>query len=130
VSGCVLDTDVVIGALDRRDAHHRRASADLLAMLEGGTSLFLSVINYAEALVRPAEAEETLAQAVAAIAALRIDVHQPDAAIGREAASLRAFNISLADGFALATARRLGASVASYDIRVRRAATRAGIDVA
>jgi hypothetical protein len=92
--------------------------------------LFISVVNYAEALVKPAEDETTLATAVSAIASLRIEVHQPDAAIGRDAARLRALNISLADGFALATARRLEATVASYDARVRRAARQAGVAVA
>jgi predicted nucleic acid-binding protein len=118
----VLDTDVVIGALDRQNAHYRKASASLLQMLDDGISLRLSVVNYAEALVKPAEDEATLRRVVEAIATLRIHVHQPDSAIGRDAARLRGLNISLADGFALATARRLGASLASYDSRVRAAA--------
>jgi predicted nucleic acid-binding protein len=127
VSDCVLDTDVVIGALDRQDAHHRKASAALLRMLGDGTSVHLSVVNYAEALVKPAEDEITLRQAVEAIAMLRIHVHEPDPAIGRDAARLRGLNISLADGFALATARRLGASLASYDSRVRAAARKTSV---
>jgi predicted nucleic acid-binding protein len=127
VSDCVLDTDVVIGALDRQDAHYRKARASILQMLDARTALHLSVVNYAETLVRPAEDEVTLRQVVEAIAMLRIQVHAPDPAIGRDAARLRALNISLAEGFALATARRLGASIASYDSRVRAAARKAGV---
>src|ERR1700736_6433949 len=32
VSGCVLDTDVVIAALDRRDSHHARAARAVTSM--------------------------------------------------------------------------------------------------
>jgi predicted nucleic acid-binding protein len=125
----VLDTDVVIGALDRHDAHHRKASAALLRMLEDGVPLYLCVVNYAEALVKPAEDTRTLQRAVDAIATLRIELHAPDAAIGRDAARLRHLNISLADGFALATARRLDAALASFDARVRAAARKAGLSL-
>jgi predicted nucleic acid-binding protein len=130
VNGSVLDTDVVIGALDRRDAHHREASAALLRMLDEGVSLHLCVVNYAEALVKPAEDDDTLRRAVDAIASLRIKLHAPDAAIGRDAARLRKMNISLADGFALATARQLNASIASYDARVRAAARSSDVPLA
>lgn len=130
MSGCVLDTDVVIGALERQDAHHRKASAALLRMLGAGVSLHLCVVNYAEVLVKPAENDETLRRAVDAIASLRIELHQPDAAIGRDAARLRGLKISLADGFALATARGLDARIASYDARVRAAARRVDVPLA
>jgi predicted nucleic acid-binding protein len=60
VSGCALDTDVVIAALDRRDPHHDRATKAIKAMSEEGVPLLLSLINYAETLVRPAEDESTL----------------------------------------------------------------------
>jgi predicted nucleic acid-binding protein len=130
VTSCVLDTDVVIGALDREDAHHARARTLLLGLLEEGTALYMSVINYAEALVKPAELEDTLQLAIGALATLGIQIHSPDAAIGRDAASLRSLNISLADGFALATARRLDARVASFDTRVRNAARESGLPIA
>lgn len=130
MSACVLDTDVVIGALDRSDAHHAKASRTLLRLLDGGVSLHMSVVNYAEVLVRPALQEDTLQRAVDAIASLRINLHTPDAGIGRDAARMRRLNISLADGFALATARRLDAAVASYDARVRKAARAADLALA
>lgn len=127
---CVLDTDVVIAALDRADAHHRAAAKALRAMIDDDVPLLLSLINYAETLVRPAENESALRTAVAAIKALGIQLSAPTAAIARDAARLRALNISLADGFALATARANDASVASFDRRVRRAIQSAGIKLA
>lgn len=53
MSGCVLDTGVVIAALDRRDPHHSEAAKTIKAMSEDGVPLLLSLINYAETLVRP-----------------------------------------------------------------------------
>jgi oligoendopeptidase F len=39
LTACVLDTDVVIAALDRRDKHHREAANAVTAMLEAGGTL-------------------------------------------------------------------------------------------
>lgn len=120
---CVLDTDVVIAALDRGDAHHRSAAAAIRKMLAARTALFVSTINYAEALVRPAENERTMRVAVDAISALGLRPVAPSASIARDAARYRGLGISLADGFALATARARSATVATFDRRVRRALT-------
>jgi len=130
VSACVLDTDVVIAAMDRRDAHHEAASAAITAMIETDTELLLSLINYAEALVRPAENEHNMRSAIDAMAALGIRLVAPTAAIARDAARHRGLNISLADGFAIATALARGASLASFDLRVRRALPLAGVGLA
>lgn len=124
----MLDTDVVIAALDRSDAHHRQAAAAIGGMVEDGVDLLLSTVNYAEALVRPAENEETLQAAVDAIAALGMRPIAPTATIARDAARYRSLNISLADGFALATAQARSASVASFDRRVRRAMSELGLE--
>jgi len=126
----VLDTDVVIAALDRADAHHRAAASGLRAAIEREVPLMLSLINYAETLVRPAESEGALRAAVAAVEALGLRLTAPTPAIARDAARLRTMNISLADGFALATARAHQASVASFDRRVRRAIRKAGLEPA
>ena len=83
--------------------------------------MLVCTINYAETLVRPAEDERTLRAAVDAIASLGIRLVAPDAALARNAARRRALGISLADGFALATAERSGADLATFDKRVRRA---------
>jgi predicted nucleic acid-binding protein len=130
VSACVLDTDVVIAALDRRDAHHAHAAAAITAMIGAETELLLSLVNYAETLVKPAESEATLRSAIGALAALGIRLVAPSPAIARDAARHRGLNISLADGFAIATAQARGASVASFDARVRRALRSTGVDLA
>ncbi len=127
MSGCVLDTDVVIAALDRRDPHHTNASNAVTAMLDEGTALLLSLINYAETLVRPAENDGNLRAAVDAIGALGIELVPPTRTIAVDAARHRSLNISLADGFALATAQAHRAGVATFDRRVRRALPKLGL---
>ncbi|HMJ04481.1 MAG TPA: PIN domain-containing protein [Conexibacter sp.] len=128
MSNCVLDTDVLIAALDRRDAHHERSAAALVAMMDSGVPLLLSTVNYAEALVRPAADEDALRAAMNAIAALGIRLVPPTPPFARDAARHHGLGISLADGFALATAQAHDASVATFDRRVRRALRR--LDVA
>ena len=131
MTDCVLDTDVVIAALDRGDAHHRPAARLLRSLIDAGVQIRLSLINYAEALVRPAETEAAMRTATAAMKTLGIEPTPPTPTIARDAARLRAgHNISLADGFALATARAHQASLATFDKRVRRALRTAGIDLA
>jgi predicted nucleic acid-binding protein len=130
VRPCVLDTDVVIAALDRSDLHHIQAVAIVKDLIEANVERLLSTINYAEALVRPAGDEQKLRTAVDAIDAMGIDLVAPTPAMARDAARLRGSSISLADGFALATARASGAAVASFDRRVQRALKGAGLDLA
>lgn len=127
MSPCVLDTDVVIAALDRADAHHRAAAAAFARFVAEETELLLCSVNYAEALVRPAENESHLRAAVEAIASLGIRVLAPDPSLARLAARRRGLSVSLADGFAIATAERAGADLASFDRRVRRALEPAGL---
>jgi predicted nucleic acid-binding protein len=129
VSSCVLDTDVVIAALDRADAHHGEAAEAFGRFAAGGHELLLCTVNYAEALVRPAQDQRSLRAAVDAIAALGIRLLAPDAKVAREAAGYRGHGVSLADGFALATAAGRDASVASFDKRVRRALGPAGLEL-
>lgn len=129
MSVCVLDTDVVIAALDRADAHHSDAAAAFKRFAAEDCELLLCTVNYAEALVRPAQEERSLRAAVAAIAALGIRLLPPDATLARNAARHRGHGISLADGFALATAAARNASVASFDRRVRRALGPAGLEL-
>jgi predicted nucleic acid-binding protein len=130
VSGCVFDTDVVIAALDRRDSHHADAAKAVTAMIEEGTALLLSLVNYAETLVRPTEEEDALRAAVDALGALGIELIAPTPAIALDAARHRGLNISLADGFALATAQAQRASVATFDRQVRRALPKVGLALA
>ncbi len=129
MSACVLDTDVVIAALDRADAHHVAATRAFERWAGEGAELLLCTVNYAEALVRPAQDDRTMRAAVDAISSLGIRPHAPDAALARNAARHRALGISLADGFALATAERVGACLASFDRGVRRALGPAGLSL-
>ena len=80
--------------------------------------------------MRPAGDDATLRAAVSAIDTLGIKLSAPTPAIAREGARLRALNVSLADGFALATARAHHASVATFDRRVRRSTGAAGLELA
>jgi predicted nucleic acid-binding protein len=130
VSGCVLDTDVVIAALDRRDAHHAGAGRAITAMLENRIPLLISLVNYAETLVKPAESERSLRIAVDALGSLGVELISPTPEIALDAARYRALSISLADGFALATAQDRGATVATFDRRVRRALPKLGLELA
>lgn len=130
MSGCVLDTDVVIAALDRRDPHHANAATAIKRLAEEDVLLLLSLVNYAEALVRPAEDERNLKAARDAMVALGIRLVAPTPLIAVDAARHRGLNISLADGFALATAHARDAHVASFDRRVRRALPKAGLQLA
>ena len=123
----MLDTDVVIAALDRSDARHAAAVGTFERFAAERAELLMCTINYAEALVRPAEEERHLRTAVDAISSLGIRLLAPDAALARNAARRRALGISLADGFALATAERATADLASFDRRVRRAVDLAGL---
>jgi len=125
---CVLDTDVLIAILDDRDSHHRQADALITALHKRAEGALLSLVNYAEALVKPAEDEATLLTAHDAVVAL-VELVVPNDAIARDAARFRALGVSLADGFAMATARARGAALASFDRRVRRAAVDAGVEL-
>lgn len=99
----------------------------LRRLADAGSEPLLSAVNYAETLVRPAEDARTLRAAIDAIASMRIRVISPDVAMAHAAARNRGLDISLADGFALATATAHEATVASFDKRVRRALPAAGL---
>ncbi len=119
----VLDADVLIGALDGSDPHHSQARALFTAWHKQDATRLISVVNLSEVLVAPAADKQRLRRAREAIAALGVAIHQAGEAIGVEAARLRrAHPISLPDAYCLATARHAGASVASFDQKIIRAA--------
>lgn len=119
----VLDANVVIGALDATDAHHREARRLFMRWQHDQETRLISVVNLSEVLVAPSADAARLRAAREAIAALGIAVHRPTEAIGVEAARLRAEHpISLADAYCLATARHAGARPISFDRKVVRAA--------
>jgi predicted nucleic acid-binding protein len=123
-----LDADVLIGALDGRDPHHRQARRMFTAWQKQDDAILISVINLSEILIAPAADQQRLRSARAAVAALGVAIHRPTEAIGVDAARLRARHpISLADSYLLATAGRIAATAASFDRKVLRAAKAEGI---
>jgi len=119
----VLDADVLIGALDGSDAHHSRARALFTAWHTQGTTPLISIVNLSEVLIAPAADKPRLRRARDAIAALGVAIHRPSEAIGIDAARLRCVHpISLPDAYCLATAKQVGASIASFDQKIIRAA--------
>jgi predicted nucleic acid-binding protein len=85
----LLDTDVVIGALDRNDTHHREAHALFKRWNERGDTRLISLVNLSEVQVASAAAPSKLAAAREAIAALGISTHQPSETIAVDAARPR-----------------------------------------
>jgi predicted nucleic acid-binding protein len=119
----LLDADVLIGALDRDDPHHRRARSLFTDWREAQDACAISVVNLTEVLIAPSADKSKLTTAREAIATLGVDVHQPNEAIGVEAARLRHRHpISLPDAFCLATAKHTGSAVSSFDQKILQAA--------
>jgi predicted nucleic acid-binding protein len=126
----LLDADVLIGALDGNDAHHSRARELLTRWREGQEACAVTVVNLTEVLVAPSADTAQLAAAREAIAALGVTIHQPNEAIGVEAARLRQRHpISLPDAYCLATAKYTGSAVASFDQKILKAAEHELIDI-
>ncbi len=127
----LLDADVLIGALDADDAHHARARELLTQWRADKDTCAVSVVNLTEVLIAPSTDVARLAAAREAIAALGVTVHQPNEAIGVEAARLRHRHpISLPGAYCLATAKHTDSAVASFDEKILWAAGREEIDVA
>ncbi|HEY7953436.1 MAG TPA: PIN domain-containing protein [Solirubrobacteraceae bacterium] len=124
----VLDADILIGALDGSDAHHRQARRLFVAWREQDDAVLVSVVNLSEVLVAPAADRKRLRVAREALAALGVSVHLPSEAVGVDASRLRSRHpVSLPDGYLLATAKHTGATAVSFDRKVVRAAKAAGI---
>lgn len=127
----LVDADVLIGALDSSDAHHQDARALFVRARERQDALSISVVNLTEVLIAPAADAARLAAAREAITALGVAIHPPSEAIAVDAARLRGRHpISLPDAYLLATAKHVGATVASFDQKVRHAAQREGLSAA
>lgn len=126
----LLDADVLIGALDANDPHHPQARELFADWHERGVTALISVVNLTEVLIAPAGEAAKLAAARAAIAALGVSVHQPNQAIGVEAARLRQRHpISLPDAYCLATAKHTASTAISFDRKLLAAAQRERIPV-
>ena len=104
----VFDSDVLIGFLNRDDAHHTDAVAQVRAALAPGTRRLLCAVNYADILIGPMRvgAQDRVKQM---LVQLNIETIQVDIALAEHAASVRArTNLKLPDAFALATAIHAG----------------------
>jgi predicted nucleic acid-binding protein len=120
---CLIDADVLIGALDRNDAHHAQSRQRLTDWRSRQDAVAISAVNLTEVVVAPAADARTLMTAREAIAALEIEVQLPNEAIAIDAARLRGQHpISLPDAYCLATARHTKSTVASYDQKLLTAA--------
>ncbi len=119
----ILDASVLIGLLDRADAHHRRAVDDVERADEAGLSLMAPASAYSETLVAFARADR-LGEARQAIASMGIAVAPLTAAIAESAAELRVRHqrLRLPDAIVLATARDVAGQLLTYDQRLRRVA--------
>jgi predicted nucleic acid-binding protein len=127
----LLDADVLIGALDRNDPHHPRARAQFTRWRDDEDAYAVSVVTLTEVLIAPSAHVSKLAAARAAIAALGVTVHQPNEAIGVEAARLRQRHpISLPDAYCLATAKHTSSTLSSFDQKLLKAAGHEGVKVA
>ena len=106
----LLDSSIVIGALNRDDAIHEAASRAVRAERDRH-ALAISALTYAEILVGPLQAGGRAVAVLERFAAqVRIVVLSPD--IVRLAAELRAARgLKLPDAVILATGLRLGADV-------------------
>ena len=71
----VVDADVLIGALDASDSHHRVARALFTEWHRSGTAVVVSAVNLSEVLVAPSADRQRLRQARTAIATLGVAVH-------------------------------------------------------
>lgn len=124
----MLDADVVIGALDRDDEHHRVVRRLFAGWRRKNDAVLISAVNLTEVLIAPSRDRALLSVAREAIGALGISVHSPNEAVAVEAARLRGrHTISLPDAYCLATAKHAGSTVVSFDRSLLRAAGAEGI---
>ena len=103
----VFDADVLIGYLDRDDAHHAEAVERVRRALEPRTRRLVSAVNYSEVLVGPLQtAGPAGADTVDAMfVRFGIETIQVDMALARRAAAVRVrTKLTLPDAYALATA--------------------------
>lgn len=100
----VFDSDVLIGFLNARDAHHPAAVERMRAALAPGTTRWLCAVNHAEILIGPVRAgRQDVVEAM--LARFAIETRAVDAALAQRAALVRArTGLKLPDAFALATA--------------------------
>src|SRR3954451_8965363 len=96
----VFDSDVLIGFLNRDDAHHADAVAQVRAALAPGIRRLLCAVNYAEILIGPIRvgAHERVKRM---LVQFNVETVRVDMVLAERAASVRArTNLKLPDAFA------------------------------
>lgn len=125
---CVLDASLLIAHLDERGHRHREATAFLYD--RAGARHWMSTLTMAEVLVGYARADR-LAEGQRMLTDLGIDERAlPEDAAGRLAELRTRTGLKMPDCCVLLAAEDTGSAVASFDDRLRRQATRAGLTVA
>lgn len=116
-----LDANVLIGFLNRDDAHHAEAHREVTAALTSGDGLLASATVYAETMVGPLRAGRG-DEAEDFFRALAIEIRPIGTREAREAARLRAAHPSLRlpDALVVAVARLAGARLVTFDRRLAR----------
>ena len=126
----VFDADMLIGYLDRSDAHHEEAIDRVGGAVRERTRRWLATATYAELLVGPLRAvgKRGADRVDRMLADLRIEHVDVDRALARLGAEVRQqTSLTIADAMVVATAvsaRRRGFEdvvVESFDARVQRA---------
>jgi predicted nucleic acid-binding protein len=123
----VFDSDVLIGFLNARDAHHHQARAWMQRATAPGVRRMVSAVNYSEVLIGPLRAGRQDA-VDAMFVRLGIETISVDMDLARRAAAVRArTDLKLPDAYALATCihaehRGYGdVELASFDAKVLKA---------
>jgi predicted nucleic acid-binding protein len=91
----VLDSGVVVGFLDRRDALHDAADAAVRRQIAAGEPLVVSAVTFAEVLTGAKLGHHPLAQVRGFFTELVSEVLAVDTAVAEEAATIRAKTRSL-----------------------------------
>jgi predicted nucleic acid-binding protein len=100
----VFDSDVLIGFLNRDDAHHADAVERIRSSMAPGTRRLLCAVNYAEIMVGPVRAG-THELVLQMLVQFNVETITVDMDLANRAAAVRArTNLKLPDAFALATA--------------------------
>lgn len=103
----VFDSDVLIGYLNRDDAHHVDAITRLRKTAGDGARCLLCAVNYSEVLVGPVAAEGPRGGEIvdALLVSFNIEAITVDMDLARRAAAVRArTKLKLPDAYAIATA--------------------------
>ncbi len=116
-SAGVVDAGVILTRLDRRRRSHPEALALFERSSRGTLELHISVVNLAEALQHTAAyTHATGVDVIAVLNGFRVAIHRPDVELAQAVATLSTLeDASLADRFALGTAKLLGARLHTTD---------------